>query len=438
MFEVDMETRSKPHLIDAVLSEGGDSILIQNMSRFGVANTLIVLFGLYMISTLLQGLFGELQIGRSIGLLIVVTLLYWWGTSFRSRKEFIIAAALFLVFAVNIPKVENIGSELTDVVYLLTTLLLLCYIAEKSAINDLYRSIYQLSTFLYFVAACSITVLLFSIVTHTGYDATWGGGEYFRGFCNNEHTMASVCCMLLGLLLLLGKARHLSWMSFFASLVPLYAIMETGARTYLIPASIIVLLFVNSLTNRRWFRVLAIALVVLVVFISFGQSSMGSKFEFTNANVLADSVLSAVTNGRNEIWINDFGYWASSGLDGIVFGNSFSSVYQINLSSFGLEIWAHNDFIMVVCGLGIVGFAVYCSAIVHMLSNLCRTMSRGYWILLYVYFFLPAILNGLFTYQHLMYSFVFLVTYCAAIDHQGLEIESNRNKRLISLTDSEG
>ncbi|WP_204554538.1 hypothetical protein [Collinsella intestinalis] len=186
------------------------------------------------------------------------------------------------------------------------------------------------------------------------------------------------------------------------------AILETGARTYLIPAAICLILMINEMSMKKWLRMLFYAVAAVAIVVAFSGTGMASKFEFAQGNVWADSMLSALTNGRNEIWATDLCGWASSDLPGVLLGNSFSQIYILNQKALSLYIWAHNDAIMVLYGSGLIGFMLYLSALLACAKAMYRSVSKGEFLLLLLFAGFPLVLNGFYQYQHLVYAFVVL------------------------------
>ena len=140
---------------------------------------------------------------------------------------------------------------------------------------------------------------------------------------------------------------------------------------------------------------------------------MANKFEFASGNIYADSLLSAITNGRNEIWLTDILAWANSGPMGIAFGNSFSTIYELNNRVLALSIWAHDDLVMLLYGFGLVGLCLYLACLFTLFRSMCASLGRGVVMLLVVFILFPMLLNGFFPYQHLVYAYVLLYAICS-------------------------
>lgn len=123
---------------------------------------------------------------------------------------------------------------------------------------------------------------------------------------------------------------------------------------------------------------------------------MANKFEFASGNIYADSLLSAITNGRNEIWLTDILACANSGSMGIAFGNAFSTIYELNKRALSLYIWAHDDLVMLLYGFGLTGLCLYLACLCTLFHSLFASLNKGAAVLLTVFILFPLLLNGFF------------------------------------------
>lgn len=372
------------------------------------AKPIIVLLITYVITTMLQGAISSFPINRLIGFALVVLLFYEWFSTKRSHLAYLAMLLLVLVSLHSLLSMTDFSQELTDWVYLTSTMLIMSLAASEQTRTRLYNELVQLKPYIILTVGFSTVLLSVLLVTRNGYVVAWGEGMYFKGLCNTEHTLASICTLLLVLVVFLARTGSPKIMCIFSLLVVLYALLETGARTYLVPAAICSLLLIDEIAKYKWIKIALTGVLVIVGTLVFLSSGMASKFEFAHGNIYANSLLSAVTNGRNEIWLTDLSAWANSGHVGIMLGNSFSKIYELNNSSLTLPIWAHNDFVMVLYGTGIVGFSVYVGSLISLFRSMKQSVKWGTFLLLFTFVIFPLCLNGFFPYQHLVYAFLLL------------------------------
>lgn len=373
----------------------------------------VILMVTYVVTTLCQGLFGSVPINRLLGFMIVAVLTLHFSLSRRSRMQYFAIAILGLLSARSFVNASSISIELSDWVYLTSTFLLILQVLDSRSRDQIFDALERLRLFIGICILFSVVLLTGLLITKTGFVYAWGEDPYFKGLCNSEHTLASICTMLLVLLYYLmqtGKSKFIYILPF--GLV-LYALLQTGARTYLVPAGICSLLFIKAIGSKKWIRAMICVLFFTVVVYVFSTSGMANKFEFTRTNQYAESLLSALTNGRNEIWGADLNVWSKSGPIGVLLGNSFSNVYVVNERLLTLFIWAHNDLVMVLFSIGVAGLIIYLSTIGALIKNMKGTLKKGTFILLVTFMLFPMLLNGFYPYQHLVYAFILLFVICS-------------------------
>lgn len=367
----------------------------------------------YVVTTLLQGLLGSIPINKILGFVLVALLVYEWISSRRSHLSYLALLSFILLSLHSVLVMANFSQELADLVYLASTMLMISLICSPMFRASIYTALNQYRPFISAVVIFSSLLLFGLLVTGTGYVVAWGEEPYFKGLCNTEHTLASICTLLLVLLIFLVRTSGSKAVYSACALVVLFAILETGARTFLVPALICSLLLIDNLVTYKWTKVTLVVLVFVLGGAVFLGSGMANKFEFAGGNIYADSLLSAITNGRNEIWLTDILAWANSGPMGIVFGNSFSTIYELNNRVLSLSIWAHDDLVMLLYGFGLVGLFLYLACLCTLFRSMCASLGGGVVMLLMVFILFPMLLNGFFPYQHLVYAFVLLYAICS-------------------------
>lgn len=382
-----------------------------------VSGAFVLLMILYTFAALVQELL-PFSLNRVLGAAIVVVLGYDFLTRF-SAKRALTVCAVGLLFVVNVGILTTDRSEeLEFYIYWVAALLILCYVGSDGVISDIRGVVTRHGSAVGVCVMASALLVVTLLVTHTGYESQWGGGLYFSGFCNTEHTMASVCCLVMSLAYLCERTGGLrSWVVFPILGVMSWAVMQTGARTFLVPVAVIWILFVRESVSRRWLRLLIYAVLVAIVVYAFAFTGMASKFDYlADISVNTDSFISAMTSGRNEYWMTDLSAWAGRGPFVWVLGGSAAAVYDINWATFHMRIWSHDDFVMLICSVGIVGLLLYIAALKSFFNSVERRVGQLAFLLTLLFVLFPAFINGFYLSQHLVYASVFLVCATAEIE----------------------
>lgn len=373
------------------------------------SRAIVCLIVLFLISSLYQNALESFSVNRILGVALVVILFIEYCRRMSHLRILAFIAVCFVLSWACLIETTHLQNELNDAMYWIAALLMIAYICDDTNLRRLCASMEKYVSLLKYGVMISGVTLAILLVAKIGYVSSWGGGSYFIGLCNTEHTMAAVCCLTMALVLYCGKEKALSSViGFGVMVIASWALLQTGARTYLVPAAIIWFYALKYLTGQRWVRTILASVLILAVGFSFASSGMADKFLYVSTNQYATSSLGALSSGRSEFWVTDLSMYNASSVWNHFVGNSFSSVYDVNESTFTMRVWAHNDFIMLLCSVGIIGLSVYLAALVTMFRNCSNYLAIAPLLALVVYVIFPAFFNGFYINQHFVYSAIVL------------------------------
>lgn len=189
----------------------------------------------------------------------------------------------------------------------------------------------------------------------------------------------------------------------------LFIIFETGARTYIVPACIILYLYVKGNLKGKIKRIIIFSIAILAVTFIFMKSGMYEKFVWSSiaSNQNASSSLVSSTGGRSAFWVIDIQEFLRINPISQLIGCGFDYVYQVNYKYYHMHIWAHNDFIDLLLSTGILGTFYYIrkwASFISQVKNTEKMLYIGY----IIYILFPMFFNGMFTYQHYFFSVLIL------------------------------
>ena len=149
------------------------------------------------------------------------------------------------------------------------------------------------------------------------------------------------------------------------------------------------------------------------------HSSMLDKFNFVSSggNMAANAV-DGFTSGRSLFWSVDLKAFASGNIIQVLFGRGFDYIYGLNARMVNLEIWAHNDFIHLLLGGGLLAFGVYVYIIWRFFKKILVNQRKIDKLMAVVYLLFPAIINGFLMYQHLLLSMMIFCLCYIRIDRE--------------------
>ena len=380
-----------------------------NGLRIHLVNLIILLIVVFSFTTTVQSLFDRFSINRIIGgLLAVVSALLFFIRP--EIKSFYKVTVLFVIALISLVSSVDISKDLTDFIYLFATILMILNISNKNNTALFIKSFNKFLKPISFFVIVECGILLVLLLTKKGYAYHWGESRYFLGLCNGQHTMASLCCLIVTftIFIILQKKKHLIFWGMLV-LIPSYAIFETGARVFLFPLAILLFFLIQISVKRKAIRISIYSIGIVLFVLIILHSSMLDKFQFVTGNSYAGNLARDFSSGRTEFWKVDLELFASGNFFQIIFGRGFASVYLTNLKKVSMEIWAHNDIIHLLVGTGICGAYIYISIVYTAFRNVKKLFKNRYvFAVLVVYVIVPMLLNGFFVLQHYVYSFVTL------------------------------
>ena len=362
---------------------------------------------LYTLATMSQDLIPFLPLNRLcyFGILSCVVLILLpkpEKTPFVGLS--LIAADMFLVHMS-----YGIKDNILDYIYFVSALIWLYFFEKKDRRDRLRSEFLKHRTTNKVVILICVMLVLVSLITKVGYRYAWEG-SYYVGFSSLAHTAASSICLVASILLITYCTERFSWVIFLFLLLLSYGIFETGARTYIVPAIIIIYLYLNKCRGQKKMKYLLYAFGLAIAFVILSKSSIMDKFRFTstaNEYVKVD-VLAQQTSGRSAFWIIDIKGFLDGSLFAKIFGHGHGYTYYLNKTFYNLNVWAHNDFIQLLVGGGLLTLAVYIKALWNTAKSIVKNHKAIDRIMLVTYIVFPAIFNGFYNYSHFFLSFIVL------------------------------
>lgn len=371
-------------------------------------SSFLIILSLFSFTTLTYSFYPI--VNRILGFFIIILMVIIYIFTLK-KKDVLIILAILLVDIFGMKCQYDFDKGLNDMIYFTITLLTFWKLADSDFIKYLKVSFNRINKILWFIVTINAFMITIGFFMDSCYSTVWFG-RYYLFFSYSQHTLACACCINLSVLLILYNTLKNDFIKIILFLPFTYAILQSGARTYLI--SVIVFLFLlykDSLSNKR-LKNIFLPLTIILFVIVFISSGMMEKMLFTSSDIYTsnDSAIS-FSSGRFEFWLIDLDAYSKSKFINKIFGNGFDYVYLINKNEYGFEIWAHNDFINVLLCNGIIGVTIYVFILIYSITDVRFYTSKLNMFLLFIYIVGVAFFNGLFEYQHYLYSVIFLTLY---------------------------
>lgn len=385
---------------------------------------LVYLFLAFMVTTLTYSLWPSniISVNKIIGILIILDIvLIEVNKGVKRWDAFILLMTITSAFTsifITLINFQDISQGIEDAIYWVVTILILALCNDQRFLSNLWNAIelnknpikcltYTLNIFM---AVC--------LLIPSCYRANWEG-KYFVGFGFSEHAICSGACLLAVFNLFLLRKKSKCKLTDGIILVPsILVVLQAGARTFIVPIGIIAAIFYVYCVRNKSFKKLAFPIIILGAYYLFNKSNMLEKFITATNNIYTSSNrLVSFSNGRLDFWLIDIKEFISYPLINKIWGNGFDHVYFVNQQQYyGSYIWAHNDFITTILGAGIIGTVIYLVAMFKLYRYAKININSKFVIALITWYFVFVwFINGIFTLQHYLYSFVVLYT-CICCD----------------------
>lgn len=337
---------------------------------------------------------------------------------------------LFFILIFTSMTTNNFSVNFSDYIRIATYFLLIGLISDKEEMEKLSDAFNRNRTLLSFcsIIASLVTLVCLFIPSCYAVESTWGEhNRYYLGFAETFHVNASCMCLCLAMYMYSICNKRFKLQELIFMLPPLLAIMQSGARVYLICALCVVSIYYIERISDLKIKYLFIPVGLLGGVYYLLNSNMMEKFLFTQANYTTSNTtqLNSLTSGRLGFWQKGIEGFLDGNVLNQLFGHGFNYIRELTGHS------GHNDLIHMLLGIGIVGLVVYLVFIVRAIGvmNINIKLANSSMFLRFVYFwsislyiFGPMIMNGLFGYQHLLYSIVILAILLEEKARQGREL----------------
>lgn len=261
--------------------------------------------------------------------------------------------------------------------------------------------------YIFYVVLVYTAILTLSIFMPSSYAQStsggWGDAKYFMSISGSPNRVGPASVFIVILITFLIQTGSHKALALF-TLPQLYAFLMGGSRTYFVVGlcAVFVLYYV-IIPDKRWFYLSLIPVGIVGIYVVL-QSSMMDKFA---ATFQADQGLSQeefwrrLTNTRSIFWVEQMKLFFATPWYKQLFGNG------INFTTHRYGLWAHSDFIEIVCSYGYVGLANYLGLMFYSLHTLMKT-KKPHGLIKFVCFFIwffNAFFNFFYCYFCAMLSF---------------------------------
>ncbi len=327
-----------------------------NIKKYSSYEILIIAISLFSFSTITQRLY-PISINRVIVFLMSILLCI---KKTYSKKNLAVFLLIMILFVYSCTVSNDVIRNITDFAYYFFSVLILlefCNTKEKYGLKEAYLN---KSYIVDKITLVNFLIILIEAVTPSCYYNEWGG-RYFCGLSDAGHTIAPGICLNMALMLLYLDKKKFKVKNLIILCTYLVIVFNTGARIFVLPSVILVSYYFLSKINQKKDKIICSIVATIIFVFIFLKTGMYDKFMYsiTGSSKNNMSFLRFFTSGRSVFWVVDLKDYMHSSIIEKLFGHGFDYIYQLNSSKVGMAIWAHNDFINILIGVGLFGFLIY-------------------------------------------------------------------------------
>jgi len=368
------------------------------------------LMQIFTFTTLIQTFF-PFSINRVIGALIIICVIYY-SFYHLNRRTIILLLLLSLFLFLNVVISFDKETAIVDTIYFSITVLMLNLFCNAPFYNS-FSSLPEKtkSTGNILLVLCNLVLLIgiFDVNTYLSPGGGWGSGEFFRGYSEAPHTLASACCLILVFVFIRVKNSSLSFINIFYLAIPIYAIFMSGARAFLIsPLIIIWYIYRMTITNKALKNLFISTAIFTFVFVLLGSATYIKNNYLFTIGQQSGEFLDIISNSRITLWRSSLIEFAYGNLYEILFGRGFDYIYRFLYSVTRSAVWAHNDIINLLISTGVIGVFLYTSVLIAFIKKTVKNTEKLPKIMFIVYILFPLMFNGFYMYQHYFFSAILL------------------------------
>jgi len=378
--------------------------------KINLYSVFIVLIALFMISTLTYDLLPIKTVNKVLGFFV-------FAVSFLiilNRMSIYRFCVLMLSLTLGVTScvlAYDATENFKNMIYWLLCIFIFLILSNKKDMWKMCTAIESTKKFLLFsVILCDI-ILLGGLFISRCYSSNWSG-SYYCGFSASQHTVCSGACLTMAIVFLFFEKEKAGFKKMLLLVPGILAILASGARTFLISLLCMVGFYYMLFIKKKSIKLLILPFIVFAGIYLFFRSGIYEKFLFVtgDASGAASNFAQKVTSGRTVFWAIDINAFLDLEFIYKLLGKGFDYVFRVNENQYGLAIWAHNDIINLLLSVGLIGTLLYVVVMWRAVRCCVRVQKSRIvkWIFV-AYIVLPMLLNGLYAYQHYLYSIIVLM-----------------------------
>lgn len=381
---------------------------------FTRTDLLIKLILLFPFTTLLQHHIGILN-----KLLFAVVLVAFFAVN-AVRKGPLLYQLLITVlwgFSMIVTPLEALKLNLNMAFYYV--FLVFYFVFMLSDREKIWQVLVKNRRFIYYVVLLYTVIVVASMFLPGSYAQSesggWGDQKYFESISGSPNRVGPASVFIVVLIIFLIQTGTHKAIALLA-LPQVYVFLMGGSRTYfMVGLCVVLVLYYVMIPHKKWFYLSLVPVGIIFVALVL-KSNMMDKFAatFQSAEGISQKEFwRRLTNSRSVFWIEQLKLFFDTPWYKQLLGNG------INFTTHRYGLWAHSDFIEILCSYGYIGLANYVGLMVYTFCKLLRPGRRHFLIkcvCIFIWFF-NAFINFFYCYFCAMLCYPILLLVMQRMDY---------------------
>lgn len=394
--------------------------------KLNLSEIYVMLVILFPFTTLFQNYISFLNIAL---LAVVVSFMVAMaiGNKYMGKRCFIwslFSIVIWIVALLNTSSEALKTNTNMAVYYIFMLIYFLIFLDNKERI---WNILIDNKKYIYWVILLYTLLLIISIFLPSSYKQIeaggWGDELYFVSFAGSPNRVGPACIYILVLMCFLTKQKYKHKKMLLLSVPHIYTVAMGGSRTYFVLGlCVMLILYYYWVDDMRKFKLSLLPLALLAVVVVL-KSNMMNKILATFQHVDNKVVFwQKLTNTRSIFWIEQLRLFKQTALFHHFIGNG------INFTTYNYGLWAHSDFIEILCSYGYIGLLNYIAAMYFLIKTFIKKSNVSAlikWVGVFIWFF-NAFFNFFYCYFCAMLSYPLLLMTISGNQVNQIHIEDQK------------
>lgn len=327
-----------------IVSKSKNSSKVEGLSLFDLFWKIVCIFPIFTVIAN-EGIQNKLLFAVMLGLFAILVITQ------KLTKLFLVVVAIMLpIFVFSVFATKDTAWNINLYFYYPFTIVYTCYFVIKK--KNIFSWAAKNEKYLMFIMMVWSIIVGISIFYPGSYYYKEGGTRYFGSFCGTIFRLGPSAIFIQSLSLLSASIFKKRFYFLF-SILPIFCYFAGSSRIYLFIGLCLFLVSIYWACKTKTSFFLIIIPVGLIGLIVFLNSNLMNKIAYTLNESNYGDIWYRLSSSRSVFWAEDIHAWINQPNINKIFGSGLNFTHDLT------DLWAHNDFLEILCSCGITGLLLY-------------------------------------------------------------------------------